>query len=65
MITQIANLKSQIENSNETKYWYGLLCDILDGDLKKQSEILLKEAEEISKMLGSSILTLKKKNRYV
>ena len=54
-----------LKSANETKYWLSLLCDILDNDLKKESETLLKEAEEISKMLGSSVLTLKKKNRYV
>ena len=54
-----------LKSANETKYWLSLLSDILDTNLKKQSESLLIEAEEISKMLGSSILTLKKKNRYV
>lgn len=49
-----------LKSANETKYWLSLLSDILDTKLKKESETLLVEAEEISKMLGSSILTLKK-----
>lgn len=54
-----------LKSANETKYWLSLLCDILGNGLKKESENLLKEVEEISKMLGSSVITLKKKNRYV
>lgn len=54
-----------LKSANETKYWLSLLCDILDKDIKNESEALLKESEEISKMLGSSVLTLKNKNRYV
>jgi len=33
-------------------------------ELKNETEILLKENEEISRMIASSILTLKNKNRY-
>ncbi len=54
-----------LKSSNETKYWLGLLCDVLDTNLKERATYLLGEAEEISKMLGSSVLTLKKKNKYV
>ncbi len=52
---QIA-LKSAIE----TKYWLGLLRDALGVNKNRVNE-LLNEAEEISKMLSSSILTLKNK----
>jgi four helix bundle protein len=54
-----------LKSANETKYWLSLLSDILDGKMKTEAEKLLTEAEEISKMLGSSVLTLKKKNKYV
>ena len=49
-----------LKSANETKYWLGLLRDATDADKNKVSQ-LLKEVEEISKMLGSSLLTLKNK----
>jgi four helix bundle protein len=50
-----------LKSANETKYWLCLLRDGTDVDNGK-IEKLLKEAEEISKMLASSLLTLKNKN---
>jgi four helix bundle protein len=52
-----------LKSSNETKYW---LCLLRDSNLivKDQVEKVLIEAVEISKMLGSSIITLKGKDRY-
>jgi len=49
-----------LKSANETRYWLGLLRDATSLD-KDQIKQLLNEAEEISKMLGASILTLKKK----
>ncbi|OGF26996.1 hypothetical protein A2331_02765 [Candidatus Falkowbacteria bacterium RIFOXYB2_FULL_34_18] len=53
-----------LKSGNETKYWLGLFRDskIINNqnDLNKIN-ILLQEAEEICKMLGSSLLTLKNK----
>lgn len=49
-----------LKSANETKYWLGLLRDATDAD-KGSINKLLQEAEEISKMLGSSLLTLKNK----
>ena len=49
-----------LKSANETKYWLGLLRDATDADKNKVDQ-LLKEVEEISKMLGSSLLTLKNK----
>lgn len=49
-----------LKSANETKYWLGLLRDATATDNSK-IEILLNEVEEISKMLGSSLLTLKNK----
>lgn len=52
-----------LKSANETKYWLCLLRDSYP-ELKPASTSLLKEAEEISNMLGSSVLTLKGKNRF-
>lgn len=49
-----------LKSANETKYWLALLRDATNAD-KKSANILLAEVEEISKMLGSSISTLKNK----
>ncbi|MEK7072678.1 MAG: four helix bundle protein [Patescibacteria group bacterium] len=49
-----------LKSANESKYWFGLLRDACDFN-REQANILLKEVDEISKMLGSSILTLKNK----
>lgn len=49
-----------LKSANETKYWLGLLRDATETN-KEETNLLLKEVEEISKMLGSSIITLKTK----
>lgn len=50
-----------LKSANETKYWWlGLLRDATTVD-KTEIEKLLIEIEEISKMLGASLLTLKNK----
>jgi len=52
-----------LKSANETKYWLGLLRDSTQAD-KDKINSLLQEVEEISKMLGSSLLTLKNKNKF-
>jgi len=52
-----------LKSANETRYWICLLRDSY-SELKIKSEELLKEAVEISNMIGSSVLTLKGKKRY-
>lgn len=52
-----------LKSANETKYWLSLLQDSYN-ELQIESEVLLKEASEISNMLGSSILTLKGKKKF-
>jgi len=49
-----------LKSANESKYW---LCLLRDGKNIKDLELgnLLKELDEISRMLGASIITLKKK----
>ncbi len=49
-----------LKSANETKYWLALLRDATEAD-KQSINKLLAEVEEISKMLGSSVLTLKNK----
>lgn len=49
-----------LKSANESKYWFGLLRDATEADKSKVAK-LLKELEEISKMLGASLLTLKNK----
>lgn len=49
-----------LKSANETKYWLALLRDATTAN-KDSVNKLLTEVEEISKMLGSSILTLKNK----
>ncbi len=47
-----------LKSANETKYWLGLLKDSGKAD-KEEINKLLKEVIEISRLLGSSILSLK------
>ena len=47
-----------LRSANETKYRLCLIRDTLDVD-KKEANQLVSEADEISKILGKSILTLK------
>jgi len=49
-----------LKSANETEYWLCLLRDATDVDKNKINKIL-QEAEEISKMVGASVLTLKGK----
>lgn len=49
-----------LKSNNETKYWLGLLRDATGLD-KKKINFLLREADEIGKILGASLLTLKGK----
>ena len=49
-----------LKSANETKYWLGLLGDATEIDKDEINQFLV-EIEEIAKMLGSSLLTLKGK----
>ena len=51
-----------LKSANETKYWLSLIKDS-SNEFVFECKKLLEEAEEISKMLGSSVLTLKGKNK--
>ena len=49
-----------LKSANETKYWLALYRDAIGSQTKTVADLLV-EAEEISKMLASSIITLKNK----
>ena len=51
-----------LKSSNESKLWIGLLRDSNRADLK-ESELLLKETNEISNILAASIMTMKGKKK--
>jgi four helix bundle protein len=51
-----------LKSANETKYWLGLLKDSGKGS-QEVTDVLMREAEDISNILGSSILTLKGKRK--
>ena len=51
-----------LRSANETKYWLCLVRDTLEVDKTKVNN-LIKEADEISKIIGKSILTLKQNEK--
>ena len=51
-----------LRSANETKYWLCLIRDTIEID-KAEINQLIKEADEISKILGRSILTLKQNSK--
>lgn len=52
-----------LKSANESKYWLILLADIKDVN-QNERQRLLKEADELSKILGSSTATLKGQNKF-
>jgi len=52
-----------LKSANESIYWLSLLKDAKKIN-NNQIEYLLNETKELAKILGSSILTLKGKNRF-
>lgn len=51
-----------LKSANETKYWLCLLRDTRHLNNRELCSKLLKEAVEISNMIGAALLTLKNKN---
>jgi four helix bundle protein len=49
-----------LKSANETRYWLGLLRDSVKTE-KETCGSLLKEAQELSKILGSTMLSLRGK----
>ena len=52
-----------LKSANESVYWLNLLKDAKKIN-NNQTEYLLNETKELAKILGSSILTLKGKNKF-
>lgn len=52
-----------LKSANESKFWLGLLRDSKKADRQK-TEKLLQETIEMANILGSSVLTLKGKNKF-
>jgi four helix bundle protein len=50
-----------LRSANETKYWLSLIRDTMELD-KNEMNQLIQEADEISKIIGKSLLTLKAKS---
>ncbi|MFH1048257.1 MAG: four helix bundle protein, partial [Patescibacteria group bacterium] len=55
-------LNHGLKSGNESKFWLALAKD-LDPNLIKEIEELLKETDELVKILESSIATMKGKNK--
>lgn len=49
-----------LKSANETKFWLIVIKESFP-EFAQEAELLLKEVEEISKIIGSSVLTLKGK----
>jgi len=47
-----------LKSANETKYWLGLIYDSNNGNITLANN-LLKEADELARILAASVLTLK------
>jgi len=56
-------LNYSLKSANESKFWLGLLRDS-DQVSKDKIEPILKETNEISNILGSSILTIRGKRKF-
>jgi len=54
-----------LKSANESLYWLGLLRDAKKKKIEStRLEYLLNKTKELANMLGSSILTLKGKNKF-
>lgn len=49
-----------LKSSNEAKYWLAMLKELLP-ERREEINIFLKELDEISKIIGTSVLTMKGK----
>ncbi len=53
-----------LKSANETKYWLCLIRDSLVND-KDRINLLIREADELSKILASSLIKMKKAQELV
>jgi len=52
-----------LKSANETKYWLILVRESAEN-LKEQADKLLQEADEIAKIIGAGVLTMKGKSNF-
>ena len=55
-------LNHALKSGNETKFWLALAKDIMPNNFQ-EIDALLQEVDELTKILGSSISTLRGKNK--
>lgn len=54
-----------LKSANEAKYWFMVIIETSQNQsIKEEAQKLIKETDEISKIIGSSVLTLKGKNHF-
>jgi four helix bundle protein len=53
-----------LKSANETRYWLAILKIKLKDLSKEKASILLNESIEISKMIGASLITLKRQRTF-
>jgi len=54
-----------LKSANEAKYWFIVIMETVKSNtLNSEAGKLLKEADEISRIIGSSVLTLKGKRNF-
>lgn len=51
-----------LKSSNEAKYWLAMLRELMPNK-KEEIDIFLKEVDEVSKIIGTSVLTMKGKRK--
>jgi len=49
-----------LKSANETKYWLAMLRELLPEE-RKEINVFLKEVDEIARIIGTSVLTMKGK----
>ncbi|MDP2585486.1 MAG: four helix bundle protein [Candidatus Levybacteria bacterium] len=51
-----------LKSANEAKYWLAMLKELLP-EKKEEIDVFLKELDEISRIIGTSVLTMKGKTK--
>ena len=51
-----------LKSANETKYWLAMLKELLP-EKREEVDVFIREIDEISKIIGSSVLTMKGKKK--
>lgn len=51
-----------LKSANESKYWLAMLKELLP-EKQREIDVFIREVDEISKIVGSSVLTMKGKKK--